>query len=120
MRTSSAIHSGHRLAKQVKKLRKPVLAAWVVNVFAQTAFLLRQFTNNEKAVVSAPAGPWNLAVTVAGSSAPVIGPAVVRLMENSAYLFFVVEAMIDAGVMLGLVMAPVTALIRRPEDLPRN
>jgi len=62
------------------------------NVFAQTAFLLRQFTNNEKAVVSAPAGPWNLAVTVAGSSAPVIGPAVVRLMENSAYLFFVVGA----------------------------
>lgn len=60
------------------------------NVLGQTAFLLRQFVNNEQAVVTAPAAPWNLAVTVANSASPVIGPAVVRLMENSAYLFFVV------------------------------
>jgi hypothetical protein len=56
----------------------------------QTAFLLRQFVNNEQAVVSAPAGAWDLSVAVAGSSAAVIGPATVRLAENTAYLFFVV------------------------------
>ena len=56
----------------------------------QTAFLLRQFVNNEQATVSAPAGAWDIAVAVAGSSAAVIGPATVRLMPNTAYLFFVV------------------------------
>lgn len=56
----------------------------------QTAFLLRQFVNNEQATVSAPAGAWDLAVAVSGSSAAVIGPATVRLMENRAYLLFAV------------------------------
>lgn len=59
---------------------------------SQTAFLLRQFVNNEQATVSAPAGAWDLSVAVAGSSGAVIGPATVRLMENRAYLFFVVGA----------------------------
>ncbi len=58
--------------------------------FGQTAFLLRQFVNNEQVTVSAPAGAWDLSVAVAGSSAAVIGPATVRLMENTGYLFFVV------------------------------
>ena len=62
------------------------------NVLGQTAFLLRQFTNNEQAVVPAPAGTWRLAVTVAGSATPVIGPAQVNIGENAAYLFFVVGA----------------------------
>jgi hypothetical protein len=56
----------------------------------QTAFLLRQFVNNEQATVSAPAGAWDLSVAVAGASSAVIGPATVRLMENTGYLFFVV------------------------------
>ena len=62
------------------------------NVLASTAFLLRQFVNNEQATVTAPAGSWQLSVAVAGGSAPVIGPATVSLMPNSAYLFFVVGA----------------------------
>lgn len=62
------------------------------NVLGQTAFLLRQFVNNEKAVVPAPAGEWRLAVTVAGSATPVIGPAHVNIGQNAAYLFFVVGA----------------------------
>jgi hypothetical protein len=62
------------------------------NVLGQTAFLLRQFVNNEQAVVTAPSGTWRLTVTVAGSSAPVIGPAQINLGENAAYLFFVVGA----------------------------
>lgn len=57
---------------------------------SQTAFLLRQFVNNEQITVSAPAGAWDLSVAVAGASSAVIGPATVRLMENTAYLFFVV------------------------------
>ena len=57
---------------------------------SQTAFLLRQFVNNEQATVSAPAGAWDLSVAVAGASVAVIGPATVRLMENTGYLFFVV------------------------------
>lgn len=56
----------------------------------QTAFLLRQFVNNEQATVSAPAGAWDLSVAVAGASSAVIGPATVRLMENTGYFFFVV------------------------------
>lgn len=62
------------------------------NVLANTAFLLRQFVNNEQAVVTAPAGSWQLSVAVAGGSAPVIGPATINLGQNSAYLFFVVGA----------------------------
>jgi hypothetical protein len=56
----------------------------------QTAFLLRQFVNNEQITVTAPAGAWDLSVAVAGSSSAVIGPATVRLSENTGYLFFVV------------------------------
>jgi hypothetical protein len=62
------------------------------NVLGQTAFLLRQFVNNEQAVVTAPSGTWRLTVTVAGSATPVIGPAQINLGENAAYLFFVVGA----------------------------
>lgn len=62
------------------------------NVFNQTAFLVRSFVNNEQAVAPVPAGAWQLAVTLAGSSAPVIGPATVNIGQNAAYLFFVVGA----------------------------
>jgi hypothetical protein len=62
------------------------------NVFAQTAFLLRSFVNNEQTVAPVPPGSWQLAVTLAGSSAPVIGPATVNLGQNAAYLFFIVGA----------------------------
>jgi hypothetical protein len=60
--------------------------------FSQTALLVRQMVNNERAVASVPSGTWQLVAAVSGTVAPVIGPAHVNIGQNAAFLFFIVGA----------------------------